>query len=251
MDIFKLYRNFWDYAFANPEKIKPNHIAIYSFAIEHCNRLGWKEKFGLPASMVLEATGIKSYGTYKKTFDELVEFGFIKVVQYSKNQYSSNIVALSYFDKANAKALDKALSKHMRKHFQSTCESNDSIDIQSTNIQVDVETKNSSTPPPAENNFIQPQTAMQYKPIDECRKEYDEKYLQQKQAIQMNHMLNDEQMKSLQDSFDSWIKTTTEGKIMHDYCTHFSNWVNKNPDKIKLAKTPISKIKSPHAHYGY
>lgn len=130
MDIFKLYRNFWDFAFANPEKVKPNHIAIYSFAIEHCNRLGWKEKFGLPASMVLEATGIKSYGTYKKSFDELVEFGFIKVVQYSKNQYSSNIVALSYFDKANAKALDKALSKHMRKHFQSTCESNDSIDIQ-------------------------------------------------------------------------------------------------------------------------
>lgn len=130
----------------------------------------------------------------------------------------------------------------------------DNINIKEVEEEVEEEVKEnptSSTPPPAENNFIQPQTAMQYKPIDECRKEYDEKYLQQKQAIQMNHMLNDEQMKSLQDSFDSWIKTTTEGKIMHDYCTHFSNWVNKNPDKIKLAKTPISKIKSPHAYYGY
>ena len=116
MDIFKLYRNFWDYAFANPEKIKPNHIAIYSFAIEHCNRLGWKEKFGLPASMVLEATGIKSYSVYKKTFDDLVEFGFIEVVQYSKNQYSSNIIALKENHKALDKALDKALTKHMRKH---------------------------------------------------------------------------------------------------------------------------------------
>jgi hypothetical protein len=109
-----------------------------------------------------------------------------------------------------------------------------------------------TSPHPVENNFIQPQTAMQYKPIDECRKEYDSRYLQQKQAIQMNHVLNDEQMKDLQDAFDSWVKTTTEGKIMHDYCTHFSNWVNKNPDKIKSAKKPQTvKVSSPTAPYDY
>jgi hypothetical protein len=45
MDIYSLSRNFWDYAYENPEIIKPNHCALYFFVIEHCNRLGWKQKF--------------------------------------------------------------------------------------------------------------------------------------------------------------------------------------------------------------
>lgn len=155
MDIYKLYRNLWDFAFANPEKLKPNDIAIYSFAVEHCNRLGWKEKFGFPTSMVMEATGIKSYSVYKKHFDNLVDNNFFEVIEYSKNQYSSNIIALqenykaNY--KANDKALDKATAKQITKHaskqlqstLQSTHQSNCSIDKQiynNTNLQVYEET---------------------------------------------------------------------------------------------------------------
>ena len=48
MDIFKLYRYFWDFAFSNPELIRANYCAVFSFSIEHCYRLGWKEKFGFP-----------------------------------------------------------------------------------------------------------------------------------------------------------------------------------------------------------
>jgi hypothetical protein len=86
MDIYKLYRDFWDYAFENPEVIKPNHIAIYCFAIEHCNRLGWKKKYGLPSAMVMEATGIKSYNTYIDAFNKLVDIGVIELIEKSKNQ---------------------------------------------------------------------------------------------------------------------------------------------------------------------
>lgn len=128
MSGYELSRAFWDFSFANPEKVKPIHISIYFFAIEHCNRLGWKEKFGLPTSMVLEAIGVKSYSVFKKGFDELVEYGFIEVVEYSKNQYSSNIIALKDSCKAHSKALDKAMSKHIAKHSQSTLQSNSSID---------------------------------------------------------------------------------------------------------------------------
>jgi hypothetical protein len=135
LDIFKLYRNFWDFAFENPEKIKPNHIAIYSFAIEHCNRLGWKKKFGLPSTMTMEAVGIKSYNTYITAFNELVQYGFLELIEKSKNQYSSNIIALSNNLKALDKALDKALIKHTTKQSESTGESISSIDIQETNIQ--------------------------------------------------------------------------------------------------------------------
>jgi len=130
MDIYTLYRNFWDFSFDNPEKVKPNHIAIFSFAIEHCNRLGWKKKFGYPTTMAMDAIGIKSYGTYIKSLNELVEWGFIIMIEKSKNQYSANIIALSNNDKAHSKALDKAFVKHASKQDESTHQSIDSIDKQ-------------------------------------------------------------------------------------------------------------------------
>lgn len=127
MNAYNLSRMWFDFAFDNPEQIKPAHCALYFFAIEHCNRLGWKKKFGLPSSMAMEAIGIKSYNTYKSTLADLVEWGFVEMVQKSKNQYSSNIIALSFFDKAfdkaNNKALDKALLKHTTKQSESTVQS--------------------------------------------------------------------------------------------------------------------------------
>jgi hypothetical protein len=129
MDIYSLSRNYWDYAFDNPDKLKPNHSAIYFFAIEHCNRLGWKDKFGLPTTMVMEAVGIKNYKTYHSALIDLVDIGFIKLIEKSKNQYSANIIALVNFTKANTKALTKALSKHDTKHVPKQVQSIVSIDI--------------------------------------------------------------------------------------------------------------------------
>lgn len=123
MNGYELSRKWFDWSFENPEKISPNHSALYFFAIEHCNRLGWREKFGFPTEMAKDAIGIKSYTTYIKTLNDLVNWGFIKMIERSKNQYSSNIIALSNFDKALDKALDKAVSKHLVKHCESTCES--------------------------------------------------------------------------------------------------------------------------------
>lgn len=132
MNSYDLSRNFCDWGFENPDKIKPIHYAIYFFSIEHCNRLGWKEKFGLPSQMVMEATGVKNWRTYSSGLNDLVDFGFIKIIEKSKNQYSSNIIAIVNFTKAPTKAptkaLDKALSKHSTKHSQSIV----SIDKQET-----------------------------------------------------------------------------------------------------------------------
>lgn len=130
---YDLSRSWFDFCFKHPDKIKPNHSAVYFFAIEHCNRLGWKEKFGFPTTMVMEAIGIKSYNTYINTLNELVEWKFIKMIERSKNQYSANIIALSNNDKALDKALDKAFIKHATKQSESTSESIDSIDKQETN----------------------------------------------------------------------------------------------------------------------
>ena len=139
MDIYSLSRNFWDYAFDNPEKISPNHSAIYFFAIEHCNRLGWKEKFGFPSQMTMDAVGIKKHQTYIRYFEDLCEWGFFKLIQKSKNQYSANIISLTSAMPKNGKALDKAIIKHTAKQTQSNGQSNSSIDIpiyKDTNIQI-------------------------------------------------------------------------------------------------------------------
>ena len=50
MNGYELSRNWFDWCFENPEKIKPNHTALYFFAVEHCNRLGWKKKYGMPTT---------------------------------------------------------------------------------------------------------------------------------------------------------------------------------------------------------
>jgi len=126
MNSYELSRKWFDWSFENPEKISPNHSALYFFAIEHCNRLGWRRKFGFPTEMAKDAIGIKSYNTYIKALNDLVEWGFIEMIERSKNQYSSNIIALSNFDKAIDKALDKAIAKATKKQDESI----DSIDKQ-------------------------------------------------------------------------------------------------------------------------
>jgi len=139
MNSYELSRNFCEWAFNNPEKIKPIHYAIYYFSIEHCNRLGWKDKFGLPSQMVMEAIGVKNWKTYSNGLNELIEFGFIEMIEISKNQYSSNIIAIVKNTKAHTKALDKALSKHSTKHCSITYQSTVSIDKQVTIKQGTIE----------------------------------------------------------------------------------------------------------------
>jgi hypothetical protein len=151
MNVFALSRRWFDFCFKNPELIRPSHTAIYFFAIEHCNRMGWKRKYGFPTTMVMEAVGIKSYTTYKQTLDELVEWGFIEMVERTKNQFSSNIIALSFFDEAYVKATDEALDKALSKHASKQRQSIVSIDIQKnqeTLEQTNKQTKKSAGYPP-------------------------------------------------------------------------------------------------------
>lgn len=137
MNGYELSRIWFDWCFENPEKISPNHSAVYFFAIEHCNRLGWRKKFGFPTEMVKDAIGIKSYNTYIKTLNDLVEWGFIEMIERSKNQYSANIVALVNFDKALDKALDKAIKKHVTKHDESIDSINKPITIKPLTNNID------------------------------------------------------------------------------------------------------------------
>lgn len=125
---YELSRKWFDWSFENPEKISPNHAAIYFFAIEHCNRLGWRSKFGFPTQMVMDAVGIKKHQTYIKYFNDLVEWGFFELVQKSINQYSANIISLVSAKPKSGKALDKAIITHAAKQTKPIGQSNSSID---------------------------------------------------------------------------------------------------------------------------
>jgi len=148
---YELSRSWFNFCFDNPELIRPIHTAIYFFAIEHCNRLGWKTKFGFPSQMVMEAVGVKNWRTYSKALIDLVEFGFVEMIEISKNQYSSNIIAIVKNTKAPTKALDKALSKHSTKHSQSTV----SINKQYNKEQYNKEPKREIIFPFESNKFIE------------------------------------------------------------------------------------------------
>lgn len=115
MNGYDLSRNWFDWCFENPDLITPTHTAMYFFIIEHWNRLGQKEKFGLPMEMTKDAIGVKNYRTFSKVFNDLISWGFIKLLQKSKNQYSANVIAIVENTKANTKALTKAMQKHLQK----------------------------------------------------------------------------------------------------------------------------------------
>lgn len=69
----------------------------------------------------------------------MVEWGFIKVIQESKNQHSSCIIALVKNDEALTKALDKANAMHLPKHMQGTATIDKQINKE-TNKQENKET---------------------------------------------------------------------------------------------------------------
>lgn len=118
--VYGYLRQWFNFAFEHQGEVTGNHTAVYCWFIEQNNRLGWAKEFGAPRDQTMAAAGISSYNTYKNCFNDLVSWGFVRVVKKSKNQYVAHIIALSKFDKALYKALDKALIEHCTEHCHST-----------------------------------------------------------------------------------------------------------------------------------
>lgn len=147
MNSYDLSHDWFDWCFENPEKITATHTALYFFAIEHCNRLGWKTNFGMPTQMAMDAIGCKNWRTYSKAFNDIVEWGFFKLIEKSKNQWSATVIAIVKNTKANTKALTKATQKQVQK--QSNCSDNSTVVIDKletkkleTNNTVEIEFEN-------------------------------------------------------------------------------------------------------------
>lgn len=116
MDGYSLSEAWFDFASKNAEKVECKHTALFLYIVEVFNKRKWPDVVGLPSDFTMGILNIGSYKTYKKIFDDLVGFGFIKVIEQSKNQFTSTKIALA----KNTKADTKASLKHLPKQDQSS-----------------------------------------------------------------------------------------------------------------------------------
>jgi hypothetical protein len=211
---YKLSRDFFDWCFENPELIRPIHIAIYMFAIEHCNRLGWKPKFGFPTQMTMDAIGIKNWRTYIKAFNDLCEWGFFDLIEKSKNQYSANVIAIVLNTKADTKALAKASQKHIQKHIQKQVNSMVGID----------KLNNNELEKPLKQNFEDNSIW-----IEKFKNDFT-----QSEIIGMNVGISKQYLENAKKDFISMVMFAEPKPNYREFLNHFSNWAKKNVTNYKL-----------------
>ena len=208
---YKLTRTWFDFKFENPGKIKASHTELYFYIIDLWNRLGQKEKFGLPTAVTMECLGIGSYNTYKRNLNDLIDFGFIMLVQESKNQHQSKVIALSKFDKATDKALDKA---HIKATDEAIDKATDDIDKQYNNKQ-----KN--------NNIINNNNEIiQNFNFSEVLKFESPEWLE---TVSMQQKLSIDEVQKKIDEFELFLKTIEKThQSKKEFISHLINWLGKN-----------------------
>lgn len=108
MDVFTLLRNWFNFSFENPDKVRPIHTHLYFFLVDKNNRLGNVEKFGLPTERTMDQLGIKSRVTYTDCINFLIENGFVIMVQKSNNQHYASVISLVKKQRILDTALDKS-----------------------------------------------------------------------------------------------------------------------------------------------
>lgn len=224
LNIFDLMKDWFSFCYENPEIVNPNHSAMYFFILQHCNALGWKTKFGLPMQMTMDAIGIKNYRTFSNTLKDLIEWGFILLLQKSVNQYSANVVGLVKNTKATTKALSKATHKHSQKQVHGIVGIDKPItNIPITKLQERKEEKNTLS----EIGFLVPVNLIESYMTSETQIMWFEQYCMN------NHMKPEELKTKIQEYVkDLRDKNITE-KDKKDLFIHFSNFVNSGKRNFK------------------
>jgi hypothetical protein len=93
MDYLELIDCWHEWSKRCDKPITSNHHALMLFLIATSNQIG-SQKVGLPTEHAKTVLGIGKSRTFLKILDDLVEFGFIKMIQRSVNQHTSNQIWL-------------------------------------------------------------------------------------------------------------------------------------------------------------
>jgi hypothetical protein len=100
---YSLSSSWFDFIAVNRDKNFMGLGGLVFWIIQKANKLNFPKNFGLPTDEAMHLLGIGTYPAYKKQLIRLEEIGFIKIIELSKNQYTSNVIAISNFDKAPTK----------------------------------------------------------------------------------------------------------------------------------------------------
>ena len=106
---YVLSRRWFDFTAETSEMVSTIHTALYFWIVDLNNRLNWKEVIGLPTDHTMSAIRIKSYRSYKRALDDLIRWGFLKLIEKSTNQHTCNQVALVLKAKAKPESDESAL----------------------------------------------------------------------------------------------------------------------------------------------
>lgn len=108
-DYFKYQKQWFDFMEVTEENVTAKHTSLYLWIVQLANRLHWPGVIGLPTETTKFMAKIGSYKWYKKTLDDLIRWGFIRLIRRSYNQHSCNEVALVLSIKAGSKQVPKQL----------------------------------------------------------------------------------------------------------------------------------------------
>ena len=126
------------FEFIAPRKdVKVYHTALYFYIVDLNNFLKWKKEFGLPTVDTMEMLNIGNKKTYLSVLRDIETWGFITIIQESKNQYQSCIISICHDEKATAPT--PAKPRHQPQQSSSTVpdttQSSDPIDKQEKQVK--------------------------------------------------------------------------------------------------------------------
>jgi len=104
---YELTRQWWDFAFENTDKVSTRHSALYMWIVEKNNRLGWSKNFGLPFDEAGVAIGIIRKQTVREALNDLISWGFVKMIHRSENQNRANVISIQDCEVKSDGSLDR------------------------------------------------------------------------------------------------------------------------------------------------
>lgn len=243
--MFSYFNYFWKWSGDHPEKVNPTSTAVYFYILHIANSLNWRESFSLSSTQIMNGCGIANYKTYKKHFDELIENGFVKIVQQSKNQYCANVIALVKNTEAHTKALPNQVPQHNLGTYQSNDYNHKTIeDLQDSKDCLDI------YPDSIESNpvTIQPDSIQLYTPTFEKKKvppkKKDHRFADSIYCddpdLFIEHWMQTETARAYPDTDPlkvyTTLKTSSDASSKYTYANWISaaqNWVKRNPAEYK------------------
>lgn len=118
-NMYQIVKNCFDFASSN-HQFGYQHISLYLYLVNLCNKLQWDLKFGVPTDVTIHSLSM-GYKTYKKCLFDLESLGALKIVEFSSNQYTSLVIELNiWFGDASVKCPkhDQSTTKARPKHDQ-------------------------------------------------------------------------------------------------------------------------------------